>query len=110
MAHSLRAAWNTRCAILANKPFEKLFSGDTMNEFQKWASLQNWSSVPRDLNFVTMDMSGDIHVFARRPRPGDQFWMQGGDSVYLRGVRGGANGDSLDWKECIYEIPKPTDM
>ena len=60
--------------------------------------------IPNGFNFIAMDMSGDFHCFEKRPVAGEKFWMKGGNTVYLRYMRGGANGDTVDWKECLWML------
>ena len=62
--------------------------------------------IQNDFKFIAMDMSGDFHCYENRPFAGDRFWMKGGNTVYLSHMRGGANGDTEDWKDCLWKLPE----
>ena len=54
---------------------------------------------PSGFKFVAMDMSGDLTLYEKRPKPGNVHWVQGGNSQHF-----GRYNFAENWKGCIFTI------
>ena len=65
----------------------------------------DWSTVPRNYNWMARDRSGDVYVYSERPSLGETLWLYDDVVDYDYIYRLSLDVGTCDWKDSLVKRP-----